>query len=642
MGTLRARRQARDRRRTPRCDRGGGRLSGARGGVRPAGNEGVERLVGGGLVGAAFRHRSSRAGDPQLHTHVVVANAAQDPDGRWSALDGRHLYAQARTAGFLYQAELRAGLTERLGVEWGPVVKGNADLVGIPADVYAEFSKRRARIVAAAGPDATADENRTAALRTREAKQSEPEPGALFAEWAARAAALGFGAGEIDAWCRSGSRGVDLHRDPSRVSAPSSTESVPVPPDLGRELTEHQSSFDRRHVLQAVAEYASAGATVGEVEAIADEFLQGGMVVALGVGHYGVCYSTPALLRIEARVLGWADEDRNREIGIASHPETATERDGRYTPEQVRMVESITTDGAGVSVVIGAAGSGKTFALAAARAAWERNGYTVIGCALAARAAQQLQTDTRIPSVTIDRLLLDLASPDLPGLSPSTVLVVDEAAMVGTRKLARLLQYGHWGQTKVVLVGDPHQLAEIEAGGAFVALAQRLGAVRLVENRRQRDPVEARAVGELRAGHVDTAIRRLADHGRVTVAPDRETAYEQIIDAWHHSKLTYRSVVMLATRRVDVDMLNLMARERLNEAGTYGDARRLVGGREYAVHDEVVMLKNDRRLGVVNGETGSVIRFYDHAMTVAFAQTLKMRQSRTRMSRPGTSTTRMR
>ncbi len=588
------------------------------------GTNGVERLVAGGLVGAAFRHRSSRAGDPQLHTHVVIANAAQGPDGRWSALDARHLYAQARTAGFLYQSELRAGLTARLGVEWGPVVKGNADLLGIPADVCAEFSKRRAQIVAAAGPEATANENRTAALRTREAKHAEPEPGALFAGWATRAAELGFGADEIDAWSRSETR----DRDPSRASnRPSvgSIESVRAAAGLDRELTLHQSSFDRRHVLQAIAARAQAGATVGEVETIADRFLASEAVVPLGVGHYGVCYSTPELLEIEDRLLTQADEDRHAEIGIARYATFFTDKYS-HTAEQRRMVTAITTDGAGVSVVIGAAGSGKTFALAAARAAWQRDGYTVIGAALAARAAQQLQADAGIPSATLDRLLIDLNRTDLPGLSPSTVVIVDEAAMIGTRKLARLLQHAHYADAKVVLVGDPRQLPEIEAGGAFVALAERLGASHLVENRRQQDPVEARVVAELRAGHVDTAIRRLADHGHVTVAPDRETAYEQMVDAWYQSRLDHRPTIMLAARRADVDALNLMARERMVGSQWFGTEHRTIGGREFISGENILMLRNDRQIGVVNGETGSVFEFHDESMTVLFGQSPHSRE----------------
>lgn len=100
------------------------------------GHNGTERVKVAGLVAAGFGHRTSRAGDPQLHTHVVAANLVQDPAGRWSALDSRAVYRHARTAGFIYQARLRAELTARLGVEWGPVRNGQADVASIPSEAF--------------------------------------------------------------------------------------------------------------------------------------------------------------------------------------------------------------------------------------------------------------------------------------------------------------------------------------------------------------------------------------------------------------------------------------------------------------------------------------------------------------------------
>src|SRR5258708_30284203 len=148
------------------------------------------------------------------------------------------------------------------------------------------------------------------------------------------------------------------------------------------------------------------------------------------------------------------------------------------------MVERLVTSGAGVEVVIGRAGTGKTYALEAARAAWQQQGVGVIGCALAARAALELQAGAGIPSVTIDRLLLDLGRAETT-LAPDTVIVVDEAGMVGTRKLAQLLDHTRQAGAKAVLIGDNRQLPEIAAGGAFTALARQLPAFRLGDNRRQ-------------------------------------------------------------------------------------------------------------------------------------------------------------
>ena len=116
--------------------------------VTRRGPGGVHAIAGNGFVAAAFRHRTSRAGDPQLHTHVLVANLTLGADGRWSTLDGRRIYAHAKTAGYLYEARLRSLLTRELGVEWTPVRNGIADIAGVPPTVLRAFSRRRADIEA--------------------------------------------------------------------------------------------------------------------------------------------------------------------------------------------------------------------------------------------------------------------------------------------------------------------------------------------------------------------------------------------------------------------------------------------------------------------------------------------------------------
>ncbi|HEX4754649.1 MAG TPA: AAA family ATPase, partial [Candidatus Dormibacteraeota bacterium] len=169
--------------------------------------------------------------------------------------------------------------------------------------------------------------------------------------------------------------------------------------------------------------------------------------------------------------------------------------------EQREMVRQLTTSPDAVMVVRGHAGTGKTSALDACRQIWERSGRTVIGCALSGRAAAELQAGAAIRSTTIERLLLDLVD-DREQLLPGgdAVLVVDEAGMVGTRLLGRLLAAAASADATVVLVGDDRQLPEIDAGGAYHGLCQRLGAVELTENRRQREELERQALVLLREG----------------------------------------------------------------------------------------------------------------------------------------------
>src|SRR4051794_12060991 len=162
--------------------------------VTRRGAGGVHRIAGRGLVAAAFGHRTSRAGDPQLHTHVLVANVTLGADGRWSALDGRQIYAHAKTAGYIYEARLRAELTRELGVEWTPVRNGIADVAGAPPAVLRAFSRRRVEIEAEMARHGTksAAAAQVAALETRRSKDYRVAPEQLVPEWRRRAASLGL------------------------------------------------------------------------------------------------------------------------------------------------------------------------------------------------------------------------------------------------------------------------------------------------------------------------------------------------------------------------------------------------------------------------------------------------------------------
>jgi conjugative relaxase-like TrwC/TraI family protein len=159
------------------------------------------QVAGDGFVGAAFRHRSSRAGDPHLHTHVLVANMTRGPDGRWATLDGRHLYLPAKTAGYLYEANLRLELTRRLGVGWGPVVHGIADLEGIPDAVLRAFSTRRVEIEASLDQRgaSSARAAEIAALDTRKSKDYGINAEATTERWRTQALGVGVEADAMDA-----------------------------------------------------------------------------------------------------------------------------------------------------------------------------------------------------------------------------------------------------------------------------------------------------------------------------------------------------------------------------------------------------------------------------------------------------------
>jgi conjugative relaxase-like TrwC/TraI family protein len=566
-----------------------------------------------GFVAAAFRHRTSRAGDPQLHTHVLVANLGRGPDGRWSALDGRRLYAQARSASFIYQAVLRSELSRSLGVEWRLVRRGIAELAAVPRSVVRAFSRRRAQIEAELQAHGTSSPQaaEAAALSTRGAKDRSATPESLREEWLARAAALGFAREQLAAvTARERMRrpaGVDLERLFDGLASPTG-------------LTRSQSSFDRGDVIQALCELlpAAARVTAAGLEATADGFLERPDVAALvpedesfrrrdrrrlPLAREGLRYSTTELLAQEQQLVATAASSE------AVAP-TAAERDVRrairsrptLSDEQRQMIEELCLDGRRVAVVAGKAGTGKTFALTAAREAWQAAGHPVLGVAVARRAARELETGAGIQSTSVAALLQDLARGH--GLPRGSVLVLDEAGMAPTRDLATLLENVEHAGGKLVLVGDHRQLPEIEAGGAFRALVRRGLAVELTENQRQREPWERRALDLIADGHADRAVPQYVQHERIHLADTSDQTMARLVADWSAGS---RDAVMLAHRRADVAQLNELARERLRDAGLlYGPELELAGGR-FAAGDQLVIKRNEPALGVSNGDRGEVL-----------------------------------
>ena len=274
-------------------------------------SDGVQDQVPGeGFVAAGFRHQTSRAGDPTLHTHVLIANMTRMADGRWGALHSRPMYRHAKTAGFLYQAQLRAELTRRLGVEWLPVVNGCADVTGIPRHVLEVFSQRRAEILdlMEARAEHSARAAQSAALDSRRAKDYGVDPATLRADWARRATEAGFGPEEIS---RLLDRGVE--REPLGWPAEMLFDTLASADGV----TEHASTFGRRDVIREIAGRMPEGADITLIEDLADEFLADRRPVAVGEVAGEVRWTTVELLATEQRILDRAHRLRHAGAGVA-------------------------------------------------------------------------------------------------------------------------------------------------------------------------------------------------------------------------------------------------------------------------------------------------------------------------------------
>ena len=313
------------------------------------------------------------------------------------------------------------------------------------------------------------------------------------------------------------------------------------------------------------------------------------------------------MIRRERSVVDLAASGQTAEQGFAlgSAVEAAVDARPSISNEQAAVVREMCRSGRSVDVLVAAAGTGKTFSLDAAREAWQHSGYRVIGCVLSAAAAHELQAGSGIRSTTIARLDLDLRHGDRR-LDERTVLVIDEAGIVGTRNLVPLMRDAVMHRTKVVLVGDPKQLPEIQAGGMLAALAKRHPVLTLSENRRQNDETERWALHQLRDGHADVAVGALRQHGRVVTAPNAETVRDAMVADWWRHRSGGRSALMMARRNADVDDLNRRARRPVADAGELRRTPLVVAGRPFQVGDQVICTRNDYPNGIRNGTVGTI------------------------------------
>jgi conjugative relaxase-like TrwC/TraI family protein len=628
---------------------------------------GAEHVQGDGLLAVGFTHRTSRAGDPLLHTHLIVTNRTRGPDGQWRTLDSRDLLNHRATADTMYRAAYQAELTRTLGVQWQePDRWGNRAIEGMPEELRRGFSKRHEQISAELERQEAQGKHRTARLvqtvvhATRPPKSHET-PETLYGRWQQEARALGYEPERLvrDLTDRTRAREQDPAGMAGRpLSPPDPLERAGgTPAGLAEVLTAtaglpertigamfdrlaspegltgQASTFTRREVLCAVGRElpAEAAGTVGpaQLEALADRFLAERAVSvvsehAAGERHY----ATPELLQVEQRLIDAAVSRASEQTGTCSHDTLRDTLAAHPTigEDQAAMVRDITQGGQGVSVVVGKAGTGKTYALGVARHAWQLDGYRVVGAAPIGIATVCLDAEGFEHSRTVDSLLGELdqhragrtrqptgrdCGQDGQGervLDDRTVLVVDEAGMLGSRKLARLLDHAADARAKVVLVGDDKQLASIEAGGGFRGLRLRLGASTLIENRRQAEPWERQAVEHLRDGDIDAALSAYREHDRLVATETPGQLKETMLSDWWCSFQQDNRVVILAYRRDEVDQFNTACQQLRDTNSQLGAERLTVRDRSFAVGDQVVCGKNAlRSLGVANASRGQVV-----------------------------------
>ncbi|WP_035641690.1 Ti-type conjugative transfer relaxase TraA, partial [Bradyrhizobium sp. ORS 375] len=403
---------------------------------------------------------------------------------------------------------------------------------------------------------------------------------------------------------------AEMHREIARNNG----ARIIADPSVGLDaITQQQSTFTRRDLAKFAHRHSDGldqfSAVVGAMQGAPD-------LVELGKDARGEDrFTSRGMIEAEQRLHRAAElmagrerhevRDAERRAALAR----AAARGLVLSPEQAEALAHV-TNRRDLGVVVGHAGTGKSAMLGVAREAWEAAGFEVRGVALSGIAAENLESGSGIASRTIASLEHGWGQGrDL--LKSSDVLVIDEAGMVGTRQLERVLSHAAERGAKVVLVGDPQQLQAIEAGAAFRSIHERHGGAEIGEVRRQREDWQRDATRNLATGKVGHALEAYRAHGMVHEAETREQTRRDLIERWDRDRLASPdgSRIILTHTNDEVRILNEAARERMRAAGDLGDEVEVTverGARNFASGDRVMFLQNERGLGVKNGTLGTI------------------------------------
>jgi len=430
---------------------------------------------------AQFEHATSRAGDPDLHSHVVVLNLTRRADGQWRSIENAEMFKEQRLMYETYLSELAKGAKD-LGYAIAIGKHGNPELAHITREQIEHFSRRSREVEAGLESEgitretSTPEAKRRAALSTRKAKQ-DYDHAALRAEWIERGQHIGLR--------------QYLPPEGPRLPAVSESEFAGEAVRFAIEhLSERQAAFSRRDALVESLRAARGTATSQGITAELDRRIGTGDLVSDAAGQW---LTTRTALEAEQRLLAIELQGRNAvpAIGMAVRGSAEESAFSGLNAGQRSLVKLVLTTRNRIIGVNGLAGTGKTTALTVARDLAQRQGFEFVGLAPSHSAVRALQ-DSGIESQTVQRWLLDPNAESR--LTPRSVVVLDEAGLAGTVTLRAVLERVERPGARAVLVGDVYQYESVEAGRGFAQLQQQgMQTAELSQMVRQREPTLARA-----------------------------------------------------------------------------------------------------------------------------------------------------
>lgn len=577
--------------------------------VTRRGYAGQERESVIGLVAAKFHHYTSRALDPQIHTHCLIANVAPRSDGTWGTIVSRDLYFWQKSAGTMYRSELAKQLKD---IGFSIEKDGSAfSIGGVPSDICDLYAKRSSDIRDAlkkmGGAESSSRLGDIAALSTRKGK-TKIDREELNRRWKEEIQEFGF-----DGVVLRGAHVEFDSLDDNQFLAAF---------DLLEELTENKSTFRKQDVYQLAAEYSQwLGAGADFSQKLAESALaEDGCIYLCKDSNHNEILTTQNRLNAEWSLVNSAQmlaEMIGFDLDIGVVDKAVASKPFNLSEEQEEAVRNV-CGAEGISILQGSAGSGKSVSMECVNNAYREAGYRVIGACIAKSAAKNLEKEAGIPSMTIAKLLQEYEN-GAQLFTNKSVLIIDEAGQVGVSQLETILGLAKLHKSKVILVGEDKQLDAIQHGGAlrFLSDPKNIKTSRISSIIRQRESWAREAVAFFRDGIAEEALKQYEQRGFLNIASGAEDAKSQLISSWdkYRKETSSKDSLIIAQHWKDVFDLNERVRAIYRSEGAVSQDDHQVEcwvsdrgvKQKMAVGERIRLTKNDYRLGLTNGDLATVV-----------------------------------